>query len=170
MANSVVMNVLAVVSVDDVLEKHGANNAVDAPVMLDIDCAGVFTGNVSGYLDPLPPESVSSATAAKWVLWRMTSLTFNAKYHCLITDVSVDDTSGCLVDEPNALWIEPSVPMLTLAGATVQPGKIEPRTEVVWASEVKKPGSVKYNINVKVVDYHGELQGYYRVQSAVAVS
>lgn len=170
MANSSAINVLAVISVDDILEKHGANNSVDAPVMLDSTCVGVFSGRVSGYLDPLPPASVSSVTTAKWVLWRVTSLTFNAKYHCVITGVSANDTSACLAKQPNALWIEPSVPLLTLAGTAVQPGKIEARTEVVWAAEVKQPGSVNYDMSVKVVDYHGALQGCYQLQSTIAVS
>lgn len=169
MVSNIVKNVLAVISVDDVLQKHGTNNAVDAGAELGSDCIGVFTGNVTGYLDPLPPASVASATATKWVLWRATSLTFNAKYHCVVTGVSVDDSSGCLVNAPKALWIEPSVPVAKLVGAAVQP-QIEVRQEVVWASEVKTPGSVNYDLAVKVIDYHGALQGFYHLKSAIAVS
>lgn len=164
-----VRNVLAVISVDDVLQKHGVNTSVDAAVMLDADCMGTFAANVSGYLTPLPPVSVSSATSAKWVLWRATSLTFNAKYHCLITGVSVEDKAGCLVSQPLMHWIDRPTPLATLVETAVQP-EIRPETEVVWAAEVKGAGNVNYEMSVKVLDLHGSLQGYYRLQSTLAVN
>ena len=168
MANSMVSNVLAIISVDDVLEKHGTNNSVNAPVMLGTDCVGVFSGNVTNYLDPLPQASVSSTTLIKWILWRAASLTFNEKYHCLITGVSLDDTSASLVSQPNELWIEPSLPTVNSAGTSVQ-ASVAAQTQVVWASEVKGPGSVNYNMSVKVIDHHGELQGCYQLGSTIVV-
>ena len=168
MANSMVSNVLAIISVDDVLEKHGTNNSVDAPVTLGTDCVGVFSANVTNYLDPLPQASVSSTTAIKWILWRAASLTFNEKYHCLITGVSVDEAAGSLVSQPSEIWIEPSVPMVKWAGTTVEPD-VGAQTEWVWASEVKAAGAIQYNMSVKVIDHHGELQGCYLLGSTVAV-
>lgn len=164
-----VKNVLAVISVDDVLQKHGVNNSVDAAVMLDTDCVGTFAANVSGYLSPLPPVSVSSATTAKWVLWRATSLTFNAKYHCLITGVSVEDNAGCLVSQPVMQWIDRPTPLVTLVETAVQP-EIRPQTETAWAAEVKAAGNVQYEMRVKVLDHHGNLQGHYRLQSTLTVN
>jgi len=164
-----VRNVLAVISVDDVLQKHGVNNSVDAAVMLDADCMGTFAANVSGYLAPLPPASVSSVTSAKWVLWRATSLTFNAKYHCLITGVSVEDTANCFVSQPVMQWIDRPTPLVTLVETAVQP-EIRTQTETVWAAEIKGAGNVKYEMSVKVLDHHGNLQGYYRLQSTLAVN
>lgn len=168
MANSMVSNVLAIISVDDVLEKHGTNDSVNAPVTLGTDCVGIFSANVTNYLDPLPQPSVSSTTAVKWILWRTASLTFNEKYHCLITDVSVDEAAGSLVGQPSEIWIEPSVPTVKSAGTTVQPD-VSAQTECVWASEVKAAGTIQYNISVKVIDLHGELQGCYQLGSTVAV-